>query len=87
MPGRLCGGSKIEDAELTWRLRLAYIRQPRCLRCGEASVEPLNFDENRTSSIIHTCGSHLFMVPEDPDAPRFIFKPKVIRIDPERRRV
>ncbi|ADE17038.1 hypothetical protein Nhal_4032 (plasmid) [Nitrosococcus halophilus Nc 4] len=86
--GRLFGGGKAEDVEikrLRGRLQLAQLRQsgPRCLRCGETTVVPLAFDESGTSSIVHTCGRRLFMVPEDPDAPRFMFRPEAIRLDPE----
>jgi hypothetical protein len=90
--GRLFGGGKVEDVELKHlqdRLQLAQLRRSgsRCLRCGESTVVPLTFDESGTSNIVHTCGRRLFAVPEDPDAPRFMFRPEVIRLDPEGRKV
>lgn len=90
--GRLLGGGKAEDVELKalqGRLQLAQVRhsKPRCLRCGKPTVAPLTFDERGTSNIVHTCGHQLFVVPEDPDAPRFMFRPEVIRLDPEGRKI
>lgn len=90
--GRLFGGGKAEDTELKIlheKLQLAHLRQsePRCLRCGEPTIVCLTFDESGTSSVVHTCGSRLFEVPKDPDAPRFMYKPEVIRLDPEGRKI
>lgn len=86
--GRLFGGGKAEDIQLQrlqGKLQLAQIRQsgPRCLICGETTVVPLDFDASGTSSLVHSCGRHLFQVPQDPEAPRFSFRPTVIRLDPE----
>lgn len=90
--GRLFGRGKAEDAELKLlheKLQLAHLRQsePRCLRCGEPTIVHLTFDESGTSSVVHTCGRRLFAVPEDPDAPRFMYKPEVIRLNPEGRKI
>ena len=90
--GRLFGGGKAEDAELKQlheKLHLANLRQsePRCLRCGNSTLVDLAFDESGTSSVIHTCGRRLFAVPEDPDAPRFMYKPEVIRLNPEGQKI
>lgn len=90
--GRIFGGGKAEDVELkrlTERLQLAQLRQsaPRCLNCGEPTVVPLAFDESGTSNVVHTCGRRLFVVPEDPDAPRFMFRPEVVRLDSEGRKI
>ena len=90
--GRLFGGGKAEDFELKClneKLQLAQLRrsQPRCLRCGEPTVVPLTFDESGTSSVVHRCGRRLFVVPDDPDAPRFMFRPEVIRLDLEGRKI
>lgn len=89
---RLFGGGKAEDANLKRlheKLQLAQLRksEPRCLSCGKPTVVYLTFDESRTSSIVHTCGRRLFLVPEDPDAPRFMYRPEVIRLDPEGREI
>jgi hypothetical protein len=89
--GRLLGSERAEDIELKRlqeRLQLAELRRsrPRCLRCGEPTAVPLTFDECGTSSLVHTCGSRLFAAPEDPDAPRLMFRPEVIRLDSEGRK-
>ena len=85
---RLFGPSEQDSAELkslNAKLRLAQVRRspPRCLRCEEPTVMPLQFDSNSTSNVTHSCGRRLFLVPEDPDAPRFMFRPEVIRLDAE----
>ena len=88
---RLFGGGKAGDVQrqrlqrLQERLHLAQVRQsgPRCLICGKETVVPLGFDASGTSSFVHSCGRHLFQVPQDPEAPRFSFRPTVIRLDPE----
>lgn len=90
--GRLFGVGKTDDAELKHlnvKLQLANLRQsdPRCLRCGNPTVVHMTFDESGTCSIVHKCGSRLFAVPEDINAPRFMFRPEVIRLDPEGRKV
>lgn len=71
------------------RLQLAKLRssEPNCLSCGNPTVVPLDFDENRTSSIVHTCGSRLFLVPENPDALQIFWNSEVIRLDPEGRKI
>lgn len=89
---RLFGFSREDSAELKSlqaKLRLAEARHspPRCLRCGEAEVTPLKFDSNGTSNITHSCGRQLFLVSEDPDAPRFMFRPEVIQLDADGRRI
>jgi hypothetical protein len=89
---RLLGGVKAENVELNRlkkMLELGQHRQsePRCLKCGEPTVVPLIFDESGTSNIVHTCGRRLFIAPEDPDAPRYMFRPEVIRLDPEGRKI
>lgn len=90
--GRIFGGGKAEDLELKRlkeKLQLAQHRQskPRCLKCGEPTAVSLTFDKSGTSNVIHTCGHRLFMVPEDPDTPRFMFRPEVIRLDSEGRKI
>lgn len=74
---------------LTAKLSLAQMRRspPRCLRCGNATVHTLSFDENGTSNIVHSCGRRLYTVPEDPDTPRFFYKPEVIALDAEGHRI
>lgn len=89
--GRLFGNGQAEDVELKrlqGRLKLAQLRQSgaRCLKCGGTTIIPLAFDDSGTSNVVHTCGHRLFLVPEDPDAPRFMFRPEVIRLDPEGRK-
>lgn len=89
---RLFGPSAQDASELKVlqaKLRLAQIRRspPRCLRCGEAAVTPLEFESNGTSNVTHSCGRRLFLVPEDPDAPRFMFRPEVIQLDVEGRKI
>ncbi len=78
-----------ERNRLTAKLMLAQMRRspPRCLRCGGATVHMLAFDGNGTSNIVHSCGSRLYAVPEDPDAPRFFYKSEVIALDPEGHRL
>ncbi len=83
---------KIDEDELQLlrdRLQLAKLRssEPNCLRCGNPTVVPLDFDVNRTSSIVHTCGSRLFLVPENPDALQIFWNSEVIRLDPEGRKI
>lgn len=89
---RILGPTEQDAAELKAlhaQLRLAQARRspPRCLQCGEPTVVPLEFDSNGTSNITHSCGRRLFLVPEDPDAPRFMYRPEVIRLDIEGRRL
>lgn len=89
---RLFGGGKAEYVELKRlkeRLQLAQLRrsEPRCLRCGEPTAVPLTFDEDGTSRVVHTCGRRLFLAPLDLDAPRFMYRPQVIRLDPEGRKI
>jgi len=90
--GRLLGGGKVDEVELRQlreKLQLAQLRKSgaRCLKCGRSTIIPLEFDENGTSNVVHTCGRRLFVVPEDPDAPRFSYRPEVIRLDPEGRKI
>lgn len=89
---RIFGISKEDGVELKSlqeKLQLAKLRQsePRCLKCGNPTVTPLAFDESGTSNIIHTCGRRLYLVPKDPDSTRFMFKPVVIRLDSEGRKI
>ena len=89
---RLFGFSREDSAEiksLQAKLRLAQARHspPRCLRCGESEVKPLEFNSNGTSKFIHSCGQRLFLVPENPDVPRFMYRPEVIRLDADGRRI
>jgi hypothetical protein len=85
----LGGAMDVNRADLTrlrHLLRIAQIRNspPRCLTCGDASTTQLKFDASGTSTnYVHTCGSHLYKVPENPDAPRFLFRPEVILLDAE----
>ncbi len=88
---RLFGRSAEDAAELKAlqaKLRLAQARRspPRCLRCGEPTVLPLHFDSSGTANVTHSCGRRLFLVPEDSDAPRFMYRPEVIHLDAEGRR-
>ena len=79
-----------EVQELARLLRLAEQRRssPRCLSCGEESVTHLSFDDQGTSSNFHhTCGGRLYSVPADPDAPRFNYRPEVLFLDVEGRRL
>lgn len=87
---RILGGpideNKADLTRLRHLLQIAEMRNspPRCLTCGEASTTQLHFDASGTSSnYVHTCGSHLYLVPENPDAPRFSFRPEVILLDYE----
>jgi hypothetical protein len=87
---RIFGRSANDVAELNAlraKLRLAVARRspPRCLRCGQPTVLSLEFDSSGTSNVTHSCGRRLFLVPEDPDATRFMFRPQVIRLDTEGR--
>lgn len=87
---RIFGPKEQDAAELKTlhaQLRLAQARRspPRCLQCGESTVVPLEFDSNGISNITHSCGRRLFLVPEDPDAPRFMYRPQVIRLDADGR--
>ena len=87
---RVLGGATDNTGAVLTRLRqllqIAEIRKspPRCLTCGKASTTQLNFDASGTSSnYAHTCGSHLYLVSENPDAPRFSFRPEIIFLDSE----
>jgi hypothetical protein len=77
-------------SEVRRHLALARERRspPRCLACESSSVAEIRFDEQGTSSdFVHTCGSHLYLVPEDPDAPRFFYRPEVVALDSDGRRL
>jgi hypothetical protein len=67
--------------QLEGMLRISQARTvgSKCLTCGTASVTHLEQqDEEATSNIVHSCGSNLYRVPNEPDAPRFSFRPKVM---------
>ena len=90
----LLGGKPDDDKpeflKLTNLLHLAEIRRspPRCLICSGASVLQIDFDEEGTSSnFVHSCGSRLYQVPSDPDAPRFFYREEVWGLDVEGNRL
>lgn len=90
--GRLLSGSKADQSEiaqLQGKLKLAQIRQspPRCLRCGKPTAVPIKFDQDGNSDVVHTCGRRLYMAPDDPDAPRFMYRTEVIPLDSEGRKI
>lgn len=78
-----------ERRRLEAKLRLAQLRRspPRCLHCGRTTVVPLRFDHNGISDTVHTCGSHFFVLPQDSDAPRFMYRPEVILLTPDGERL
>lgn len=89
---RIFGGGNAEDDEfnlLNRKLQLASLRQskPRCLTCGNSTTDKLSFDQDGASNVLHTCGSRLCQVPENFDAPRFMYRPELIRLDSEGRRI
>ena len=91
---RALGGNPNDDQGELQRLgallRLAEKRRtpPHCLTCGGTSIAHLKFDDAGTSSTyVHTCGSRLYQVPADPDAPRFSYRPEIVLLDAEGRRI
>ena len=91
---RALGGSK-EDTQAELRqllslLRLAEQRRSgsRCLTCGATAIIPLVFEEDGScSSFAHECGSQLYRLPTDPNAPRFSYRPEIIPLDSEGNRL
>ena len=81
----LGGGTddRSEDRErLKGLLRVSQARSSpqRCLNCGSTSVLRLTFDdEGNCSNFQHHCGGHLYRLPGDPNAPRFSYRPEVIK--------
>lgn len=91
---RLLGGGPVDDKpellKLANLLRLAELRSspPHCLVCGGGPVSQIDFDDEGTSSnFVHSCGSRLYLVPSDPDAPRFFYSPEVWSLDVEGHRL
>ena len=77
-----------ERERLSALLRLAATRQspPRCLRCGHTSIHYLQRDEHGTCTAwAHTCGGHLYCLPDDPDAPVYMYHQQTIYLDAEGR--
>lgn len=84
--GRIFGGSNRaseERDELQSKLHLAQQKylNLKCLRCGEVTATPLYFDERGLSKVLHSCGGHFYLAPDDPNAPRSAFALEVIRLD------
>jgi hypothetical protein len=91
---RALGGTaedtQAERQRLTALLMVAELRNslPRCLTCGGTSINPVSFDEQGNSpAFTHDCGGHLYILPPDPDAPRFFYKPEIIPLDVEGNRL
>lgn len=92
--GRLLNKSAAESEEtrqLKAKLRLAELRLsgPRCLQCGETTVVPLHFNADGLSNVVHRCGGRIFKVnvPDDPYAPEFCYGLRVIKLDPDGRKL
>jgi hypothetical protein len=81
---RALGGQSDDGQALQSLLRLAQLRRtpPRCLTCGGTSVTYLDFDDEGTSSnFVHSCGSWLYRIPANSDAPRFSYRPEIVFLD------
>lgn len=81
---------QIERQRLMMLLRVAELRKspPRCLSCGSTSVSPSLFDaDGNSQDFVHSCGSRLYRVPPDPNAPRFSYRPEVLPLDIEGHRL
>lgn len=91
---RILGGDhnvalpKLLELEALLNVALTRRSKPRCLTCSNSTTEALFFDaEGKSEGFIHGCGSHLYTLPVDPKAPRFAFRPEVVRLDFEGRRI
>jgi hypothetical protein len=81
--------AKEDIARLQKLLRVAQGRRsgPRCLTCGSANTQELTFGTSKESqSFEHECGGRLYLLPEEPGAPRISYRPEVITLDVEGRR-
>jgi hypothetical protein len=84
---KLLGGSAIcEDESVLHALLLgrkiarARSSEPRCLSCGETSIQGLN-------EYIHTCGGHLIREAPPDSHPRLNYAPETISLDYEGRKL
>lgn len=79
-----------EREELVAQLGFAEIRisKPRCLTCGTTGASKVEFDnEGVSSGFRHSCGARLYVLPPNPDAPRFAYRPEAIDLDSEGNRL
>lgn len=84
---RLLGGSAISadesllhDLKLGRKIARARSSGPRCLSCGETSIQGLN-------EYIHNCGGHLIQEASPNDPPRLNYAPETIYLDYEGRKL
>lgn len=76
--------------ELRGQIRLAKARgdECRCLTCGSANTQLLNFDDDGVcNGFQHHCGGHLRLEPVDMDAPRFNYGRETIHLDETGQRI
>jgi hypothetical protein len=92
--GRLfnkAGAEPEEARQLQAKLSMAELRHsgPRCLQCGETTVVPLRFNADGLSNVVHRCGGRIFKVnvPDDPYAPMICYGLRVIKLDPDGRKI
>lgn len=78
-----------EERNLEHLLLIAGERksEPRCLVCGSEATKEVHFNQSGLSDFAHECGGYLRMEPPDPNAPRFFFRPALVELDGEGRRL
>ncbi len=80
-------------AELRGQIRLAEAlgNRRRCLTCGSHDTRHFEFNEHGVwTSFAHSCGGHLRLAPDDPDAPespRFNYRPDTLHLDEDGNRI
>jgi len=90
---RILGGNgdktvaRIAELQCLLAVSLARRSQARCLACSSADTVELSFDEaGNFTNFVHDCGSCLYIVPENPDTPKFSYHAEVVTLDVEGRR-
>lgn len=71
-------------------LRLAQWRRspPRCLECGGTDISILNFAEDGSTEVVHSCGGKLFEPRgDDTEEIRWAVRPRTIELDVEGNRI
>ena len=88
--GQGAGTLEVRADDLRGQIRLAQTRgdECRCLTCGSANTQLLNFDDDGVcNGFQHHCGGHLRLEPVDMDAPRFNYGRETIHLDETGQRI
>ena len=88
--GQGAGTLEVRADDLRGQIRLAQTRgdECRCLTCGSANTQLLNFDDDGVcNGFQHHCGGHLRLEPVDMDAPRFNYGRETVHLDETGQRI